>query len=510
MHTKLDYSNVETAKAEPDASSMIETFRAIGYSIDTAIADIIDNSITAEAKNIWVDYTWDGPNTVLSILDDGNGMNNGELIQAMRPGSKNPLVTRDNNDLGRFGLGMKTATFSQCRHLTVLSQKDDQMSCCEWDLEKLSQNNNVGWNLGLLDLISIRKRDILNMIYNDSFTKSDNGTIVLWENIDRIKEQVPVLKQENHFNSLIDDTRRHLELTFHRFLLPARGKKKIIIKINSDYLSAFNPFNPKNLATQELEEQQIVLNGETIIVQPYVLPHHNKVPKQEYDKYSGDGGYLNNQGFYIYRNRRLIIKGTWFRLIKKEELNKLIRVRIDIPNSLDHFWKIDVKKSHAYPPESIRDELKQVISRIEVSGRRVYHQRGKKLSTSIKTPVWIRTASSGIISYSINREHPLVTKMLDLINDEQKAFMLNLITMFESSFPVDMFYNDIASKPEQVEKPKFNELDLEKLIEIYIQGWKIVDIPENEYEGRLLGTEPFASDQKITKKILRKKGYISE
>ncbi len=116
----INYTNIPSTSAEPEASAMIETFRAIGYSIETAIADIIDNSITAGAKNIWIDYDWKGSNTTFSILDDGTGMNNDLLIQAMRPGSKNPLDERNRDDLGRFGLGLKTASFSQTRKFTVL------------------------------------------------------------------------------------------------------------------------------------------------------------------------------------------------------------------------------------------------------------------------------------------------------------------------------------------------------------------------------------------------------
>ena len=101
-----NYSQYKTQKAEPEASSMIETFRAIGYNIETAIADIIDNSISANAKNIWVNFEWKGAATWLSIKDDGTGMNNEELVRAMRPGSKNPLEDRNNKDLGRFGLGL--------------------------------------------------------------------------------------------------------------------------------------------------------------------------------------------------------------------------------------------------------------------------------------------------------------------------------------------------------------------------------------------------------------------
>ncbi len=132
----IDYSNIQSTSAEPEASSMIETFRAIGYSVETAIADIIDNSITAGAKNIWIDYDWKGSNTTLSILDDGTGMNNEQLIQAMRPGSRNPLEERSSNDLGRFGLGLKTASFSQSRKFTVFSKaKGYRPVFWTWDLD---------------------------------------------------------------------------------------------------------------------------------------------------------------------------------------------------------------------------------------------------------------------------------------------------------------------------------------------------------------------------------------
>ena len=101
----IDYSQYETTSAVPEAASMIETFRAIGYSIEAAVADIVDNSIPAQAKNIWINFEWKGADTWISIKDDGTGMNNNDLIQAMRPGSKNPLEDRNAKDLGRFGLG---------------------------------------------------------------------------------------------------------------------------------------------------------------------------------------------------------------------------------------------------------------------------------------------------------------------------------------------------------------------------------------------------------------------
>ena len=203
MHTKFNYSNIETAKAEPDASSMIETFRAIGYSIDTAIADIIDNSITAEAKNIWVDYIWDGPNTVLSILDDGNGMNNEELIQAMRPGSKNPLFTRDNNDLGRFGLGLKTASFSQTRKFTVFSKRVDCKTCLwSWDLDYV--NKSQSWEL-------IKYCPEENN-WNEKVEKLTSGTCVIWWDLDRITKDTKEDSEDskNKFLETMESVKSHL------------------------------------------------------------------------------------------------------------------------------------------------------------------------------------------------------------------------------------------------------------------------------------------------------------
>jgi hypothetical protein len=494
----------------PSPASLIESMRNIGYSIQTSIADLIDNSITAGANKINIRFSWNSGDPWLAIIDNGCGMTKDELVNAMRFGSANPLELRSNNDLGRFGLGMKTASLSQCRHLIVASKKSDYTWCCEWNLDELSGPNQNGWQLGVFPLTSDQNNNVLQSLAEEAFTSHEYGTIVFWKNMDRVKEQIPQFQQEVNFNALLYNSRAHLELTFHRFLSPDPGKKKVSLLMNNDELMAFNPFNPNNLATQELPEQQIILDGEPIIVQPYILPHHNKVSQQEYEKYSGEGGYLQNQGFYVYRNRRLIINGTWFNLIKKEELNKLIRIRVDIPNSLDYLWKIDIKKSSASPPESIKRELRIVIFRIEGLGHKVFHQKGKKLAATIIDPVWNRIVSSGRISYQINRSHPLIIELLKYTTTQQKSLFFNLITMFESSFPVDLFFNDIASNPKHIDKPEFNQDDLETLMDFFFQSWKQSGIPENEYQEKLLSTDPFASNQIMTKNILKQRGYEIE
>lgn len=490
----------------PSPLSLIESLRNLGYSIQTAVADIIDNSISADADEINIDFSWNTGSPWLAITDNGHGMSRAELINAMRFGSVSPLVVRGTNDMGRFGLGLKTASLSQCRHLTVLSKKEGLISCCEWNLNLISRLGDDAWNLNILDWDDIFQSDVLGSVYRNTLEHMSNGTIVLWENIDRISEQEKSNGGDAHFNAQIDDTRKHLELVFHRFLSPEDvGRKRLRILMNRDEITAFNPFNPRNLATQELEKQHITLNGATIIVQPYVLPHHNKVSRQEYDEYAGEGGYLHNQGFYVYRNKRLIIKGTWFRLIRKEELNKLLRVKVDIPNTLDHLWRIDVRKSHAAPSETIRNELRQVISRIEISGRRVYRQRGRKLSSIIKSPVWNRVASAGLVYYTVNREHPLLKELFADIPEVKRPFLENIVSMIESSFPTDMFFHDTANHPESVEQPKLQESDLAMLLEVFISSWAASNYTSEQVVEKLFATDPFASNRDLTLQILKRR-----
>jgi len=258
-----------------------------------------------------------------------------------------------------------------------------------------------------------------------------------------------------------------------------------------------------------LENQQIVIFDQIISVQPYILPHESKISRQDYEKYEGEGGYIQNQGFYIYRNKRLIIKGTWFRLLKKIDLNKLIRIRVDIPNTLDYLWKIDVKKSQASPPEVVRRELLQVIEKIEEAGHRVYHHKGKVLSSKVINPVWKRRAVGGNIIYEINREHPIILKLLLSIPEDQKALFNNIITMFEKCFPFDIFFNDVMSNPKQIENPRMDEKAMEMLLDLFIEAWKSNGLTNEAIVEKVLSSDPFTEDSILINKLLNTKGFIS-
>jgi len=488
---------------KPDPASLIESMRDIGYSMETAIADLIDNSITAKATNIHIRFSWNDGEPWLAIVDDGHGMDTDEITNAMRLGSRNPQGERSKEDLGRYGLGLKTASFSQCKKLTVISKINGSIEGREWDLDLISKSKNRLWTLSLLEDYEIDRIELAKSI-------NEQGTLVLWQKLDRLDNFDHLSVREKKLGSLIAATRKHLELTFHRFLSPPKGRKKLNISLNGDPLEAFNPFNPLNPATRELPEQKIYLEHETISVQPYVLPHYNKVSRDEYEKYAGESGYLQNQGFYVYRNRRLIIKSTWFRLIPREELTKLLRVQIDIPNTLDHLWRIDVKKANATPPQNIRNQLKQIIYSVQDSGKQVYKQKGKRLSSSVSVPGWNKNAVGGKFTYEINKNHPMVIQVLEQLSPDQEHKLKDLLLMLESSFPAELFYSDIASNPDKLEKPAFDETRLSDLIDLFVSEFIESGIKRDEVAKKILSIDPFAAQDVLTKKILGNKGYLCE
>lgn len=428
MATNFDYSNIETAKAEPDASSMIETFRAIGYSIETAIADIIDNSITAGAKNIWVDYVWSGPGTVLSILDDGNGMNNEELIQAMRPGSKNPLDIRDTDDLGRFGLGLKTASFSQTRKFTVISKKSDCKVCLwSWDLDFV--NKSQSWRL--------IKYCPNESNFTEKVEKLTSGTCVMWWDLDRVTKDTKEDSEDSKkkFLETMESVKSHLSMVFHRFIddgvnIFFQGRK---ITSWDPLMIGFDGLQPK--PEVKFEYGKINIKG-------FVLPHRSKLSSEEYNYGKGPkDSWTAHQGFYVYRRRRLLVAGDWLGMFKKEVHYDLCRIRIDLPNNVDEDWQIDIKKSIARPPLKYKDQIRSVAKEVRTQALEVYTNRGqilkRKLSKDEYSSFWEERVRHGKRFYKLNREHPLLSGLFARSND-LKGEIENVLKFIEETVPVPL------------------------------------------------------------------------
>lgn len=459
----------------PSPKNLIYALRDIGYSFETAVADIIDNSITAKATEINIFTHFDFGNSYIAIIDNGIGMSENLLKNAMTLGSFNPLDSREKNDLGRFGLGLKTASFSQASKLTVASSRESETYARCWDLEHIIKSEK--WEVEVLNNKLNNIKEINKL--------SNNGTIVLWEKLDKLIESNTKRKAEDIFQEKIAILRDHLSLVFHRYLSGELGIKKIVIKLNNDTIIPFNPFEGAGRPFPEEEFNNIKM-------QAFLLPHHDKATTEQYKKMAGSDGYLNSQGFYVYRNSRLLIHGTWFRLAKKTDATKLSRVKIDLPNTEDFAWSIDVKKSQATPPDNIKNELKRTIEKITSQSKRVYTRRGAKISKKDNVSFWSEYHKHNKKSYKINLEHPMLTELLNNLDIKDKNTVKEILNYIEDSLPIDTIYSDMAIQPENVKQQNIEE---EKLIKYAENYWKIQKEMGNEYniiKDKFLNTEPFS------------------
>lgn len=204
--------------ATPHAASLAESLRAFGYELPTAIADLVDNSITAGARHVWIEFHWEGESSTISVTDDGSGMTAKDLVSAMRPGSQNPLNERAPHDLGRFGLGLKTASFSQCRRVTVRSRtRSSEAATRCWDLDHISRVND--WQL-------LRSSDIASEPHFQKLTSLQHGTTVLWQKLDRIVagNDTNNASQQERFLQRAECVREHLSMVFHQII---SGKDRV-------------------------------------------------------------------------------------------------------------------------------------------------------------------------------------------------------------------------------------------------------------------------------------------
>ncbi len=413
-----------TVQSLPEARLLLSSLRSVGYTEETAIADIIDNCISAQASEIDIVFDWDKKRIL--IIDDGQGMDSDELIKNMRIGSSDPDECRNEDDLGRFGMGMKTAAFSLGKKLTVVTKSSGIVNNAVWDLDQIPV---IGWNL---------------IIYSDSEIAEyssllrEQGTIVAIENLDRVIDFNNEIKSKQKFFSIIKKVERHIALTFHRFI----EEDGLILRINNTAVTAWNPYVLGNSATQELPDEIIWSDDGTseVVIQPYVLPHKTKFASE--DDYQAAGGYKGwnyHQGIYVYRNRRLIICGTWFDYIKKEPAYNLARIKIDITSACDEDWKIDIKKSAASLPVYVRDTVERAIDICTEVSARVYNSRGTYSKSNVSAPnlnyVWEQRKKNGKYSFHINRKHLLIQEIKNQLNDQGTAALSAYLALVENFAP---------------------------------------------------------------------------
>lgn len=481
----------------PRADMLMGSMRSMGYSFESAVADIIDNSISAQSKDIRILFPMDPLDKMaVGILDDGIGMSKDVLEEAMRYGSTSSEEIRDENDLGRFGLGLKAASLSQCKILTVVSIHEGKTAAYSWDYNYIKEKKN--WIVKQLSSTEIKK-----LPYIDELIGNHNGTLVLWQDFDILEKSSEglVLNTLNTYKASLEDA---LALIFHRFLSASAGKK-ITISINSHKIKPQDPFLETHPKTTMKKERTIAIKDSTgierqILIKPFVLPFASDLTDKDKKLIGGVENMRLRQGFYIYRNNRLIIWGTWFGMKPRAELTKNARIRVDIPNSLDDIWSIDIKKQTAAIPHRIKQQLKNtVIKALEISTAKQTH-RGRKEKVDDKIDyIWDRLQGRNeSFYYQINRD----SKLFQFVKDQMSEKDFDLLQMFlnevEKNIPFQQMYIDQANNKI---KPEINSDRSDEIYQLSItmieQIHQFHQRPYKDIIDDLCKSEPFCNNNQL-------------
>jgi Histidine kinase-, DNA gyrase B-, and HSP90-like ATPase len=420
----------------------MSSLRGVGYSLETAIADIVDNSIAAGAARIEIGLTWNGSDAFVTILDDGSGMSEERLVEAMRFGGLGPMAQRASTDLGRFGLGLKTASLSQCRQLTVASKIDGALAAFTWDVDLIAQGDG-GWHL--LEGAPNAPESALGILRSRK-----NGTLVVWQKVDfgRLDDRpdAPAVLAD------VDWLDRHLSMVFHRFI---RGDaRRIEISINGNAVDAWDPFLEAHDATIPQPIQTIKSPGGPVIVRGFVLPHRDRFrTESEFEKAGGPEGWNAQQGFYVYRNKRLLCAGGWLglggsRTWTRDEPSRLARIRIDIPNTADRDWRIDIRKAIARPPDAIRKRLQGIAEDVRRKAREVFVHRGvfgARSKDSEVSRIWQVNPDGAARRYTIRRDHELIRLLKERLGNAS-GLLDGALDLIERMVPVERVWLDVTER----------------------------------------------------------------
>lgn len=467
--------------AKPNPKSTINSYRSFGYNLSTAIADIIDNSISAHANEIRLEYKWNGQDSFISISDNGTGMNKDELVLAMTPGSKDPEELRSEKDLGRFGMGLKTASFSQCKRLTCITKRENHATIKRcWDIDYINQENE--WQL--LDYVS-------DDSFPEKIEKQKSGTLVLWEKLDRIVGNAETTNEsvKNAFYAEIIAVKQHMSLVFHKFI----ESKRIKIYFQNEEIEPYNPFllnlNPK----PEMGQPEIFGNVE---ITYFILPHMSEIGKTEYENSGGSLGWFQEQGFYIYRSDRLLIAGDWLGLEKKRDYSKLARIAVNFTNANDFNWHLDIKKSTATPPIAIRIELSRIAKIAIMKSAKIYNWRGQKTIFENRKinhePLWTdEKTREGIKKYKINRKHPIIKSLLE----ENNKMVGKALKLLEENVPIELILSNQNEDPAFHELEKQTDKPSDELINLAVELYKInvsQGVPNELSRQQIMSAVPFS------------------
>ncbi|MGI8527249.1 MAG: ATP-binding protein [Pseudolabrys sp.] len=455
----------------PVASMLMQSLRSVGYSTAAALADLVDNSITANAGTVRISVAMT-PRPFVAVSDDGCGMDETTLRSAMRFGSRDPRDIREGADLGRFGLGLKTASLSQCRRLTVATLKGGQLSIARWDLDECDRRGS--WWLERPSRDELPKEPLGLLV------EQGHGTSVIWEDLDRLEAAGG--------DRAVLDAADHLTLVFHRFLAgEVVGPFNILL--NERPLEVVDPFLEGHTRGQALHAESVPVDGHAITVSPFVLPYPSRLKPTDLERAGGRESLKTAHGFYIYRGGRLVVPGGWFRIVPADDLIRLARIRVDIPVELDHLWKIDIRKAIAEPPLALRPHLKRIVGAVATRSRKVYTHKGIPADDRERVPLWQRhDMRDAGAAWRINRNHPAVTLLLSGPAAEEAEALLRLL---DDNLPIHDIHIHTANDQPVAEPALPDEEELEGIARRIVEAFSDQPDITSRILEKLPVTEPF-------------------
>jgi len=317
-------------------------------------------------------------------------------------------------------------------------------------------------------VIQSNKWELLQWMPEEFLSDLDDwssGTVVIWSDLDRVippQTAETDEKAKRKFSFALDKVKNHIAMTFHRFI----EDKSIKIFWGEHAIEAWNPFCPDESKTQEQPTDYIT--GD-VKMKGYVLPHKNNFSsEQAYKKAEGIHGYPAQQGFYVYRGKRLLLAGDWLGMFRKEEHYKLVRIQIDLPNKLDTEWQIDIKKSKAYPPVICREQLESYAKSVRAIGSDVYRHRGKILRERAGQsfqPLWLEKKKDNMWSFVVNREHLIIKSFINFAREKPEQAIEKLLKFIEEAIPTKTIYINEA-QGEETQKTPFSDISDQFISEV--------------------------------------------
>lgn len=439
MEKQLQDSHIE--ECSPNPEFLIKSISEQGYSLETALADLIDNSITAAADRIEIMLDVEKSPFTLFIADNGVGMSEKQLSSNMRFPSNSPEQMRQSDDLGRFGLGLKTASFSQTRRFTVLTRKkgENEYKGRTWDVDYLRQTKQ--WHIiknsdnEIQQLVDHYR--FLSQAYLNPFENFEPNTIVIWQGLYKFEKYLSKDKQKESLKKeLSETTSDYLSLVFHRFLEDTDNPLKI--RINNTQISPFNPFPSEISDVRIIPPRQAVFKDEHIRLEGFVLPVRSldESKKQNSIWTTEHLSMLDLEGIYIYRSDRIILFGGWNGIIRKSPNLQLARLKVDVGNKIDHLLHLNVAKSQIKVPYEVKNGFFRYISELKEEAQREYFNRGiRKFSDKQdrkQVDLFVKSATNKGAVLELNHEFPLIKNVFDHLPVNQRSSLKVLIRLINT------------------------------------------------------------------------------